>query len=95
MTKLLFRTATAALTLALASTMSAGAFAKGKEGPSKEAPEKSFRERVKEHPDAGVGARILVEAGRFAAGIGGAVGAAAGVLLTPSKIGCGEGEQCR
>lgn len=95
MNKLSVRTFAAALAVTIAATMSAGVFAKGKEAPSKEAPEKSAVGRVKEHPDAGVGARILFEAGRFAAGVGGAVGAAAGVLLTPSKIGCGEGEQCR
>jgi len=82
MNKLSFRTLTVALGFTLAATMSAGAFAKGKESH-------------KEHGDKPVIEKVAKEVVKAVGGAGSAVGAGLGVFFTPSKIGCGEGEQCR
>lgn len=64
----------------------------GRQVEGRQGPDKPIVERIKEHP---VAARILVEVVRNAVGFGSPVGAAVGAFLTPSKIGCGAGEQCR
>lgn len=99
------RILTISLALALAGTASTGVsarpakeFADGPSGerqaPQRQGDANSIVDRIKDHGDSGVAGRILFEAGRAAVGLGSALGAGVGVLLAPSKIGCGPGEQC-